>query len=440
METILDLDLKESLVQVAEARLKNSRLVDALLARRVAALDAFSTTGFPGKQYEDWKYANLAPLTQQNFKVHTGATLVSEAELKAFFVPNLKAIVLVFINGAFVKQISGNEMFNAKVGSLADSAAHHELLGMHYGLIAKSDNPFTALNTALAGDGAFIYVPKGVALEVPIHILSLTDARHESAAAAMRVLIVLDENAQAKVVETHHTLGAHTSFTTSVTEIALADNALLEHTRVQNDTEKSFLVTDTAAHHGRSSTFISHVASLGGGFVRNNLTSTLDAEGGNAEFYGVYDLSGTEFADNHTLIDHAKPRCTSTELYKGILADQSTGVFNGKVLVRPDAQKTNALQTNKNILLSDEATMNAKPQLEIFADDVKCSHGAATGQLDAEALFYLRSRGIDEERARILLLKAFAAEVTEKIKIQELRDLLDAHIAARLTCERVVKA
>jgi Fe-S cluster assembly protein SufD len=354
--------------------------------------------------------------------------------------PKLDAQTLVFVNGIYAPELS---MIHVQKGvtvlPLAD-ALHdkHPVVEKHFAQIADWKNDaLVALNTAYSLNGVFIEVERNVAAERPFHLVFVNDARAHNVFAPVRNLFVLGENAEATVLETAHTLvaGEMHSFTSSVSEGVLAQNARLNHYKVQNDVEASYYVGATSVHQEATSVLNSVVITLSGGIVRNNLSTVLAGKAADAHYYGLYCVDGKTLVDNHTFVDHAVPHCTSNELYKGIMDARSTGVFNGKIMVREDAQKTLAYQSNRNILLSNNATINTKPQLEIFADDVKCSHGCTTGQLDEESLFYLRARGLDKEQARALLLTAFAGEILDKITLEPLKDLLESAIAARLEKE-----
>ena len=308
----------------------------------------------------------------------------------------------------------------------------------HFGKYASiKTESFIALNTAFSYDGAFIHIPGNTVVEQPIHLLYVSDARNAASVAYPRNLVVAEKSSQVKIVESFHCMqsGNH-NFTNSVTEIVVKENAIVEFNKIQNETAEAFHINHTEAYLAKNSTFNINTITLGGEIVRNNLHIVLNDENGTAHLYGLYLLNGNQLVDNHTLVDHAKPNCYSNELYKGIIDDKAHGVFNGKIFVRQDAQKTNAYQSNKNILLSNDASMHAKPQLEIFADDVKCSHGATTGQIDEEALFYLRSRGIGEQNARALLNTAFAADVINNITIEALKNNLITFLSSKLKNNR----
>jgi Fe-S cluster assembly protein SufD len=289
---------------------------------------------------------------------------------------------------------------------------------------------FTALNTAFLEDGAFVSIARGKVVEEPIHLLFLSTTHGEGAVCHPRSLILAGEGSQATVIESYVGTGDDVYFTNAVTEIVAGPAAVVDHYKLQRESEEAFHVATLQVQQARNSTLSSHAVTLGGALVRNEVNAVLDDEGCTCTLNGLYLAAGRQHVDNHTVIDHARPRCTSHELYKGILDGQAHGVFNGKIYVRQDAQKTDAKQTNQTLLLSEDATINTKPQLEIYADDVKCTHGATVGQLDDEALFYLRTRGIDKEAARHLLTYAFANDVISRVKVAPVRAHLEEFFLA----------
>jgi Fe-S cluster assembly protein SufD len=302
----------------------------------------------------------------------------------------------------------------------------------HFSKYAKVDSAFVALNTAFAQDGVVIYIPDGKIIEDPIHILNITGEAGKNILAQPRNLIVMGRDTQVKLVESYHSRGTEANFSNVVTEVINGEGSYVELYKIQDENHDSFHVNLTQVEQQKGSNFTTYTVSLGGAITRNDLNAVLDAENVQANLYGLYIIEGTQHVDNHSLIDHAKPNCESRELYKGVLGGKSRGVFNGKVFVRKDAQKTNAYQSNKAMLLSKEAMIDTKPQLEIYADDVKCSHGAAIGQLDEESVFYLRSRGIGEEQAKAVLIRAFANDVFEEIKLEPLHTYLNKLVLDKL--------
>jgi Fe-S cluster assembly protein SufD len=311
---------------------------------------------------------------------------------------------------------------------------HGDLVKKHLGkYIDYQNETFTAFNTAFVDDGAFIFIPKNTALQEVVHIINLTDVHDESAIIHPRNLIVAEDGAEAEVVESFHALSENVYFNNLVTEVFVGRNARLKHIKLQEENSLAYHISNSQVCQQRDSNYTTNNIDLGGRLVRNNLNIRLEGENCESHLYGYYMGFKNQLIDNHTFIDHAMPNCFSNELYKGILDDKSQGVFNGKILVRQDAQKTNALQSNKTLLLTNEASVNAKPQLEIFADDVKCTHGATIGQLDDEALFYLRARGISEDMAGAMLRHAFVADVLDNIEIDSIRKKLDHDIIEKFT-------
>jgi Fe-S cluster assembly protein SufD len=402
---------------------------------RRAALQTFETLGFPTVKNEEWKYSNVANLINKAYEIDQPST-ISVADLDSLQIPNLSGNILYFVNGQYRADLSRIVSPASEVQIMSFRQAiteQSEAVGTYFSRLADfQDNAFTALNTAFAADGVFIRVPDGQTVAEPIILRFITDARTNSVAAQPRNLIIVGRNAEVKVAEAYRTLGDEASFTNAVTEVVVARDARVEYYKVQNDTDQSYHIGTTQVRQADNSLFYSTTVTLNGGFVRNNLNIVLDGEHCEAHMYGLYIPNGKQHIDNHTLVDHAKPNSYSNELYKGILEERATGVFNGKIYVRPDAQKTNAYQSCKNVVLSPDATMNTKPQLEIYADDVKCSHGTTTGQLNDEALFYMRSRGIPKAQAQTLLMYAFAEDVMNKIKIAPIREYLEGVVAEKL--------
>ena len=314
------------------------------------------------------------------------------------------------------------------VKSLAEAIKEdNPIVKKHLGKYADfKGHIFTSLSTAFVNDGAFIYVPDGKTIEDPIHVLFLSIAENNKIFVQPRNLFVAGKNSQSTIIEHYVSINEDIYFTNSVTEIVTEENAFVDHVKLQEESCKAYHIGRMDVHQERNSNFVSHLISFGAEISRNDFNSRFNDEGGESMLNGLYLIEGNQLFDAHTLIDHAKPHCNSHEHYKGILMDSSRGVFNGKVIVRKDAQKTNAFQENNNILLSDNAVVNTKPQLEIFADDVKCSHGATIGQLDNDAMFYLKSRGIGIDAARAILIHAFASDVVRYIKINAVRDYVES--------------
>lgn len=404
---------------------------------RTNAIKQFEKLGFPHKKAEDWKYTNLRPILKHDFQpvFESGTPVLQSQDLEKYSLPGMKVNQVVLYNGCFAPSLSRitEEDRGVTIKGLKEAErAYPELVGKHLGRYAdyKQDG-MIALSTAFTNDGLFVHVPRGTKVKHPVHVVYLNDGNRANVLLQPRTLFVVEESGELDIVETYHTLGSHYTFLNHIIEIDAGPNAAVQHYRLQNDRENAFQVASVQARQQRDSRFTNSTITFGGSFTRN--TTNVNVEGVNCQtnLYGLYQVAGDQFADNHTAVDHKERECESNELYKGIMDDRSTGVFNGKVFVRQDAQKINAFQSNRNILLSDLATVNAKPQLEIWADDVKCSHGATSGQLSEEELFYLRSRGIGKEKAKAILVYAFASEVISHLDSEPLREHINRLLSER---------
>lgn len=418
--------------------------VPAVRALREQGLAHFADLGFPTTRHEDWKYTNVSVLAGQLFApVHGAPANVGYERLQPHLFADLPAHRLVFVNGRHAPALSsvGTLPAGAVVASLADRlATHASAVEPYLGQIAPTDtNGFSALNTAWFADGACVQLRRGVVVEQPIYVIHVTTGDTDQVMTAPRNLIVLDEGAQATVIEQYLALGDARYLTNVVTEVALGARSRLEQYRLQQESAKGYHVGAWRVRQARDSRFVSHTVDLGGLLARNDLHSVLGAEGAECEFNGLYVVDGRAHVDNHTCVDHAKPRGTSREFYKGVLDGAARAVFNGRVVVHPDAQQTDAQQMNNNLLLSRNAEVDTKPQLEIYADDVKCSHGATVGQLDTDALFYLRSRALDEQTARDLLTYAFANDVLARMTLAAVRLPLEQRLTTRLLHGRAIR-
>ena len=401
-------------------------------ALRRDAIRRFAEIGFPTVKQEEWRFTNISPIIKNEYQPILRYELngVKRNDIQQYFLN--EAIRLVFINGMFSPEMSDMDLLSAgvSVGSLAERLKlHPELIRS---CINEDENAFTALNTAFLQDGAFISVPKGIILEYPIQLLFIATNYEQKYVAQPRNLIIAGENSQFKIVEMYIGIAKNTYLTNAITEIELGENSIIEHDKCQVESANAYHIGTTHILMNTASNYLSNVVSISGSIIRNNVIALMNGERVECTLNGLSLGNGTQIIDNHTSIDNAKPQCNSHELYKAILNGSSKGVFNGKIFVRKDAQKTDAKQTNKTLLLSDDATINTKPQLEIFADDVKCSHGAAIGQLDDEQIFYLRSRGIDLNTARDILTSAFADDVVNRITIESFRQLIERMINDRL--------
>ncbi|MEN8224311.1 MAG: Fe-S cluster assembly protein SufD [Bacteroidota bacterium] len=407
---------------------------------RKEAMATFSGSGFPDKKMEDWRNTDLSKAFSGKYSTifEPAHDKISIEQVFKCNIHELETDQISLLNGWFID--SENPLIKHDNGVIAGSLAaamkeYPEIVEKHYAKYANSKKDgFQALNLAFAQDGFFIYVPDNVVVDKPLQMVSIINW-HEGLFIQTRNLVILGRNSKMTMVHCDDSTNQEAMFKNSVTEVFLDEGANLEHYKLQNLNNQSTLINSTWFMQMKDSSLKSNAITLNGGLIRNYTHTTLDGEGASAEVYGVYLMDKTQHVDNQVFIDHAKPNCYSNELFKGILDEDASAVFNGHVLVRKDAQKTNAFQNNKNILMSDTAKVNAKPFLEIYADDVKCSHGATVGQLDPEAMFYLRSRGICEANARLLLLYAFAGEVVDKVGIEALKVRVDDMIRKRLKGE-----
>jgi Fe-S cluster assembly protein SufD len=395
------------------------------LELRKQAEEKLQTLEFPTLRTEDWKYTRVSGITKKSYSLkHPEKTV----DIQAHLFNGIDLYKAVFVNGFFVRELSSLPEAEKIIISDINSAKADspELLEKYFAKYASEDKIFTALNTAYHTGGAFVYLSDNATLDKPLHLIYLNDS--ENIISQNRNLFVAGKNSRAQIIMTYSSSSEGEAFTNNVTEIFVNENAQLEVDKIQWENKNTSHISTEQVYQLKDSRFTINTITLNGGLVRNNLNIEVDAENCETNLNGLYLLNGNQVVDNHTLVDHKKPHCNSNELYKGVMTDKSTGVFNGKVFVRQDAQKTNAFQSNKNILLSDDATINTKPELEIYADDVKCSHGSTTGQMDDEAIFYLQARGISKESAMKLLMNAFASDVLEKIKIDALREKIEAEI------------
>ncbi len=431
---------------------------------RKVAIDRFAELGFPTTHLEDWKYTNVAPITRVPFQAVRPGAQRAAPQLQTHFA-DLRCSRLVFVNGFYCPELSSVKDLPAGVKACSLSTAFSEwptLLEQYLARYASfADHAFVALNTAFIQDGGFVYVPKGVILEKPIYLLFISTGDNRPTVSHPRNLILIERESQATIIEGYIGLdgvaetgnskletrnssgwanfefpvsgfGRQVYFTNAVTEVLVGEGAVVHHAKLQQESERAFHIATVQVEQERSSNVTNHSIALGGALVRDDTNVVLGGEGAESLLNGLYVVAGSQHVDNHTVIDHAKPHCNSREFYKGVLDGASQGVFNGKIIVRKDAQKTDAKQSNKNLLLSEDAVINTKPQLEIYADDVKCTHGATVGQIDPDAIFYLRSRGIGLEEARSLLTYAFANDVLGRINYQPLRERLKDALFARL--------
>jgi len=406
---------------------------------RRSAINRFMELGLPTDRHEEWRFTNVKPIAQTIFQ-EPGMRWPNNFNVGSFkdlTFKGLESLSLVFVNGRYAPEFSSIPTTlpdGVRIASLAALiTSRPQQIEPHLGHYADFERQaFTALNTAFFSDGAFIYLSQGIVLDTPIHLLFLSGPGTEPIQMHPRILVVAEPGSQASIIEDHAGLGKGIYFSNSVTEVVLGENARIDHYKIERESPEAYHISTLQVHQERASRFTSHAVLLGGALVRNNINVTLDAEGAECSLNGLYVATGHQHLDTHTLIDHAKPHGTSRELYKGVLDEAAKAVFNGQVIVRADAQKTDSVQTNKNLLLSDNARVDTKPELKIFANDVKCKHGATIGQIDPEAIFYLRSRGIDAQKARQLLIHAFASDMINRLEVAPLKEGLSALLSNKL--------
>jgi Fe-S cluster assembly protein SufD len=402
---------------------------------RKAGIARFAEIGLPTVQHEDWRFTNVAPIGRLPFK-----PLLQPADanikLEQFHFADLPASRLVFVNGHFSARLSSvlPQDAGVHIGSLAAALRNDGAsLQKYLARFAKADeNGFSALNTAFFTDGAFIYVPAGKAVREAIHLLFISTAAEAGAAIHPRNLIIAERDSKLTVIESYASTVQAGYVTNAIDEFVIGDNVVFEHCKFQDESRTAYHVATQHLHIGRGANVISHSFAFGAKLSRNNIRTTLAGEGLDCILNGLYITRDEQLVDHHMIVEHAKPHCNSHEYFNGILDDRSKGVFHGRILVQQEAQKTDAKQTNKNLLLSDDATIDTKPQLEIYADDVKCTHGATVGQLNDESIFYLRARGIGAETARRILIHAFAGEIIDRVRCEPLREELDRLVWDRL--------
>jgi Fe-S cluster assembly protein SufD len=413
----------------------------SLKALSQKGLELFNEQGIPTVKHEEWKYTRISAVLNKDFSYAEGATAITAKDVDEFRLPgNENANELVFVNGIYHAELSTIRSSTDELVILPLSEAvkgeNKAIVDANLGHSASyHKDGINALNNAFAYQGLFISVKKNKSVGHPLYCYYINDARTENVLSQPRTLIHVAVNAEVKIVEEEVTIGTSDSFINKISEIVVEENAQVHLYKIQNEDSHSSCVKTTHVRQVGISKVNSVTITLNGGVIRNNLNFILEAPGCESNMYGLYCVKGDTHVDNHTIVDNKMPNSLSNELYKGIIDENATAVFNGKIFVRQDAQKTNAYQSNKNILLSDTATVNTKPQLEIFADDVKCSHGCTIGRLDDEALFYLQSRGIGDKAAKALLLHAFAIEILEKIELEPIRQYVDQIISERLDFE-----
>jgi Fe-S cluster assembly protein SufD len=396
----------------------------------------FEMKGFPSKKEEAWKYTSLSALQKTDFSIFPKQVKTLEyKDVKDYFIHEIDTYKLVFIDGVYSSNLSETTHDGVDIclmSSALNKPMYKQIIDVYFNKIASQDESLTTLNTAFCKEGAYIYIPRNKMPKKPIEILHFATGNEASIMLQPRNLVIVEENAEVQIMERHQSLTANEVLTNSVTEIFAAKNAIVDYYKIQNDAAEASLIDNTYINQKDKSVVNVHTFSFGGKLTRNNLNFYQNGEHIDSTMKGVTILGEKQHVDHHTLVHHIEPNCESHQDYKGIYDENSTGVFNGKIIVERLAQKTNAFQQNNNILISDKATINTKPQLEIFADDVKCSHGCTIGQLDEEALFYLQSRGIPKKEANALLMYAFANNVLASVRIPELKARINKLIAHKL--------
>ncbi len=424
-----------SLFKDFENRLNGERSKPLHKIRR-SAIDKFAELDFPNLHQEEWRFTDISPILEHSFSyaARRDDKAPSAKDVSRFMFGGMRSHTIVFVNGFYSAALSKclQHPGNLAIGSLAEAMKTDD--GQISGHISKQldlgTDAFTALNTAFTLDGAYINVPDGAVVEDPVHILFISTG-DEKLISQPRNLVITGDNSQVRFIEHYASLRTGVYFTNSVTEIEVGRNSMVDAVKVQSESAEAYHVASTVSSIGADGNYESHAVSNGARIYRHNIDVRLNGEGGNTTLEGLYLTLGEQLSDTHSLIDHAAPHCTSGEHYKGILDGKSRAVFNGKIMVRKGAQKTNSYQENRNIILSSEAKVDTKPQLEIFADDVKCSHGATVGQLSGESMFYLRSRGIGEEQAKLILIYAFASDVLKNIREDAVRSELEYVLSTR---------
>lgn len=405
-------------------------------AYRKKALDAFHKTGLPDKKNEEYRFTPITAVLEKkiNWNLENSESKISS--ITPFLINELDAYVIVLVNGKFSKKFSKLNQVEPgiKIKTFGEAWSTEKNLVEKYidQLINCNNDPFASLNSALWQEGIFIHVDEAIKVKKPVLILHINDASASQIISHTKALVIIEREAELSLIEKSSSTGEENIFHTFSEELVIQENALLNYVKIQHDEGNLYQVATSAIRQSDNSKLNTFTLTLNGKLIRNNFNIVIDGENCESHFYGLYLLNGNTLADNHTVVDHIRPNSYSNELYKGVMDENSKAIFNGKIYVRPHAQKTNAFQSNRNILLTDTATINTKPQLEIWADDVKCSHGCTTGQLDEEALFYLRSRGISQATAKAMLLYAFAAETLEPIRDEILKTYLDNLISERL--------
>ena len=430
------MEFKEKLISSYLAFEDGLDLTDTVHETRARALRVFEDKGFPTKKDELWKYTSLEALIREDYSLFPKSEVNIELkDVKKYFLYDTDTYKVIFIDGVYSPFLSNTTHDGLDVCLMSAALSkpkYRSLINTYFNKIAPSDESLSALNTSYAKEGAFVYIPKKTVAEKPIEIIHFSSGDQDSLWLQPRNLIVIDKNSQVQIIERHQSLKEHAVVTNSVTEIYVHEEAFVDYYKLQNDLTTASLIDNTFIQQEKNSHASVHTFSLGGRLIRNNLRYLHKGKHILSTLKGLTILQGRQHVDHSTMVHHSQPNCESHQDYKGIFSERSEGVFNGQILVDKIAQKTNAFQQNNNVLLDDKATVNSKPQLEIFADDVKCSHGCTIGQMDEEALFYLRTRGIPKKEARALMTYAFANNVLESVQLPSLKKRINGQIAKKL--------
>ncbi len=429
------MDLKEKLVSSFLVFEDQAEVDSYVHDVRNDAIKIFEEKGFPSKKEEAWKYTSLNKILKEDYSVFPKQENALEyRDVKKYFIHDIDTYKIVFIDGKYSSHLSEttHDGMDVCLMSAALSKPKYRLVIENYFNKAATKDSLPSLNTAFSKEGAYIHIPKNKLVEKPIQIIHLSTGNESATLLQPRNLIVVDENSHVQIIERHQSLTDNAVLTNSVTEIFANKRAIVDYYKIQNDNANASLIDNTFIKQKRESVASVHTFAFGGKLIRNNLNFYQEGERIDSILKGVTIIGNKQHVDHNTLVHHIEPNCESHQDYKGIYNENSTGVFNGKIIVEKEAQKTNAFQSNNNILVSDKATINTKPQLEIFADDVKCSHGCTIGQLDEDAMFYMRSRGIPEKEAKALLMYAFSNNVLSSVKIREMKQRITKIIANKL--------
>ena len=430
------MEFKEKLISSYLAFEEDLDLLDSVHQTRAKALRVFEKKGFPTKKDESWKYTSLNALINADYALFPRSEASIELkDVKKYFLYDTDTYKVIFIDGVYSPFLSNTTHDGLDVCLMSAALTkpkYRNLINTYFNKIASLEESLTALNTSYSKEGAFVYIPKKTVAEKPIEIIHFASGEEHSLWLQPRNLIVVDKNSQVQIIERHQSLKDHPVVTNSVTEVYVHEEAFVDYYKLQNDLTSASLIDNTYIQQAKNSHASVHTFSLGGKLVRNNLRYYHTGQRILSTLKGVTILEGKQHVDHSTMVHHSHPNCESHQDYKGIFSERSEGVFNGQILVEKIAQKTNAFQQNNNVLLDDKATVNSKPQLEIYADDVKCSHGCTIGQMDEEALFYLRSRGIPKKEAKALMTYAFANNVLESVQLPSLKKRINGQIASKL--------